>query len=331
MKYGRPVRELLADCVAVLPQPFAKTDVLEWFRSNYPDVASATVNTHIAGLTTGNRPRQHLAHYPPVMERVGHGLYRKTAKNGDAQTTDEQLSVAPRAVPAMVPAEPDQVRRVVLIGCVRSKRDTATQAKDLYTSTLFAKRRHYDEAAKVRWYIVSGRLGLVRPGEVIAPYELYLPKQSTRYRAAWGAFVAAQLAGTEDLFALTVEIHAGDAYVDALRGPLEAAGANVVDPVHASSFGATLAWYDSPEHATTTPPPAPATFNCLRATVETIADVAEVLGTETATETVPVLLARPRGELRSPGMYSWWVDAAGAEDLAQRLGHPLAPGLIYAG
>ena len=35
--------------------------------------------------------------------------------------------------------------------------------------------------------------------------------------------------------------------------------------------------------------------------------------------------------LKTPGMYSWWVDRAGAEDLTVGLGHRVDPGLIYAG
>ena len=35
--------------------------------------------------------------------------------------------------------------------------------------------------------------------------------------------------------------------------------------------------------------------------------------------------------LRGPGMYSWWVDAAGAADLSKGLGHPLKEGIVYAG
>lgn len=35
--------------------------------------------------------------------------------------------------------------------------------------------------------------------------------------------------------------------------------------------------------------------------------------------------------LRSPGLYSWWVDVEGASDLTAGLGHAVAPGLIYAG
>ena len=36
-------------------------------------------------------------------------------------------------------------------------------------------------------------------------------------------------------------------------------------------------------------------------------------------------------ELDQPGLYSWWVDTAGAEHLSQGLGEPIAAGRIYAG
>lgn len=43
------------------------------------------------------------------------------------------------------------------------------------------------------------------------------------------------------------------------------------------------------------------------------------------------LLATGGEGLRHPGLYSWWVDPAGAAALSAGLGHELHPGLIYAG
>ncbi len=42
-------------------------------------------------------------------------------------------------------------------------------------------------------------------------------------------------------------------------------------------------------------------------------------------------LAAGRAAAGDPGLYTWWVDPAGAGDLAAGLGHPVAPGLVYAG
>lgn len=35
--------------------------------------------------------------------------------------------------------------------------------------------------------------------------------------------------------------------------------------------------------------------------------------------------------LQTPGLYGWWVDEPGAADLTKGLGHPVQPGLFYAG
>lgn len=110
---------------------------------------------------------------------------------------------------------------------------------------MFARRRRYADAVGRPWYVLSARLGLVGPDEVIAPYDLHLAAQPASYRTAWGLFVVEQLRLQRDRLAgLVVEVHAGDASVSAVRRPLEAAGAVVLDPVNARSMGETLAWYD---------------------------------------------------------------------------------------
>jgi hypothetical protein len=229
---------------------------------------------------------------------------------------------------------------VLLIGCVKSKRPEASSARDLYTSTLFVRRRAYAEASGEPWFIVSSRLGLVAPEEYIAPYEMYLPDMSAAYRAAWGRFVVAQLAERMTLAGVTVEVHAGDAYVAALRSPLEAVGTVVVDPVIASSFGETLTWYDthSPTRTDGTDvsacqapvgPVAPVIRPVIDAHL--VDDVVRILVDRSRRMTVRELLASSRSSLNCPGMYSWWVDSVGARDLAAGLYHPIAEGLIYSG
>lgn len=42
-------------------------------------------------------------------------------------------------------------------------------------------------------------------------------------------------------------------------------------------------------------------------------------------------IVRGRGEYDRPGLYSWWVDETGADDLSRGLGLEVTPGLIYAG
>ncbi|NYJ37798.1 DUF6884 domain-containing protein [Nocardiopsis aegyptia] len=210
------------------------------------------------------------------------------------------------------------------MGCVKTKADTAMAARDLYQSTLFRERRRYAERSGVAWYVLSARWGLVGPAEVIAPYDLYLGDRSPAFRRAWGSFVAAQLTEHVSLPEATVEIHAGGHYVEALRGPLVTAGARVHAPLAGLSMGRTLAWYQNP------PGPAGA-GDPHESLVESEAEdiIARLSGPE---RVVPAHLLRTHS--RPPaeaGLYSWWVDTQGAQDLSAGLGRRIDPGIIYVG
>lgn len=328
MHYDRPVRELLADCVRELEAPFDRQDVLRWFERNYPLVKATTVSTHLTGLTEGAQSHAHLAGYRPLVRRIRHGLYEPVGQvAGQGAPVKRPQPVARPTEQAGAPLGAD----LLLLGCVKSKLSGPAPAQDLYTSTLYQRRRRYAEAAGLPWFVLSARYGLVRPDEVIAPYDVHLAGQSASYRAAWGVFVVEQLRRERsDLSGLVVEVHAGDAYVAAVRGPLEQAGAVVLDPVDAHSMGETLAWYDS--HPTAAgpdvTPPQPATdmrdTDRLAESVPHLDDPARALP-------VPELLRLNRTALERPGLYSWWVDGPGADDLTAGLGLPVAAGLVYAG
>jgi hypothetical protein len=80
----------------------------------------------------------------------------------------------------------------------------------------------------VPWFVVSGRWGLLDPGDVLAPYSFSLAQQSGSYQRAWGRFVAEQLClvssvGRGDI----VEICAGAVHAAALTAPIEYLGARV--------------------------------------------------------------------------------------------------------
>jgi hypothetical protein len=82
---------------------------------------------------------------------------------------------------------------VILVGCVKTKLRRPAPAKDLYISDQFLKRRAYAEAQRRPWYILSARHGLVRPDELLGPYDVALADQGMPYRAAWGEWVAVRL------------------------------------------------------------------------------------------------------------------------------------------
>lgn len=193
-----------------------------------------------------------------------------------------------------------------------------SRAADLFTGAAFRKARDLAIRSGKPWYVISAKFGLLHPDEVIAPYDVYLPKQSPRYRSTWGDWVVVQLGERHQLHGAVVEAHAGSAYCEPLVGPLAAAGATLVQPLAGLRLGERLAWYSGAgddEHA---PVAAPAP------------DVSWLLDERNAV-TPADFLAAGRVAADRPGLYTWWVDADGAHPLSAGLGHRIAPGLIYAG
>jgi len=132
---------------------------------------------------------------------------------------------------------------VILIGCVRTKRATACPAAELFASPLFEGRRRHAVGTGLPWYILSAKFGLLAPEDVIGPYDVYLADQSPAYRKAWGELVTAQLEQRHpDLRDRAVEVHAGAAYVEPLRAPLGARGAELTTPLEHLRQGEQLAW-----------------------------------------------------------------------------------------
>lgn len=210
---------------------------------------------------------------------------------------------------------------IVLVGCVKSKQDHPAPAKDLYVSDLFRKARQYAEVSAERWYILSAKYGLVAPDEVIEPYELHLARVSASYRRQWGIAVANQLlAASGVLEGRVVEVHAGAAYTDAIRPHLLEGGARVVEPLAGLTLGQRLAWYGTVDGGAT----------CGTQTPSASLLVARLSHSESALTPQDFLATRGAG-FGGPGLYSWWVDAPGARDLTEGLGHPIGSGLIYAG
>jgi hypothetical protein len=104
---------------------------------------------------------------------------------------------------------------------VKRKLPTAAPARDLYVSPLFHKGRAYAERAGVPWFILSAQHGLVAPDDELEPYDLRLSATSRQYRREWGGGVVAALRkALGSIDGLSIEIHAGSAYVDSIRDEL---------------------------------------------------------------------------------------------------------------
>lgn len=223
----------------------------------------------------------------------------------------------PRPV-QVIPSPPPspKVADVVLVGCVKSKRPSGAPAKDLYTSDYFAKMRAYAESTGTPWFILSAEHGLVAPDDWLEPYDCYLAKMSPDYRRDWGRKVARQLEeALGPLPGRAFDIHAGAPYVKAVEAAVGPKGAVIIDQLKGLPFGQRLSWYLQQASAPT----------------DDAGEIVAQLSDRSQARSLGDVLKSAGNGLRSPGLYSWWVDDAGAGDLSVGLEHEIAPGLIYAG
>ena len=215
---------------------------------------------------------------------------------------------------------------MILLGCVKLKAGHEAAAKDLYRSPLWIARRGYAEASGRPWMILSAMHGLVDPEKRLAPYDLALTELDAHERRAWGDRAAHALEQRfGDLTGMVFEIHAGDAYRRAVEPGVLARGGRVEAPLRGLPLGSQLAWYAS--RPSTPEPPE------VRRRASTAAEFrAAMRALDRAAFRVP---ARDwpdgLGRLDHPGLYSWWVDIAGAAELSEGLGQQVRAGRIYAG
>jgi hypothetical protein len=325
------VWSMLEECVSQLDEPFRRSEIIGWFRRHHPGVNESTLAAHIQAATanaTNRAQNNQLGTRRPLLRRVDHGLYVRAGRPGQPAIDDDQDG-------QLSAGRPEPGRRegadVILIGCVRTKKAVASPASELFASPLFAGRRRYAAGSGRPWYILSAKFGLLAPGDVIGPYDVYLADQSPGYRKAWGEFVTAQLDQYEQaLRGRRIEVHAGAAYVDPLRGPLAARGAVLAVPLAHLRQGEQLAWYGghraggSPEQGSPTPPPGGADQVSAPGLAGLLSDRSRALSPQE-------LRAGGHHDLMVPGLYSWWVDDRGAADLSRGLGLLVPGGLIYAG
>jgi len=233
---------MLEECAGQLDEPFRRSEIIGWFRRHHPEVNEATLGAHIQAATenAANRARNNPpGARPALLRRIDHGTYVRAELPGEPA-----VDLAGRVDVPEPPGMDGVTADVILVGCVRTKRAGPCAAAELFTSPLFEGRHQYATASGLRWYIVSAKFGLLAPGDVIGPYDVYLADQSMGYRRAWGEFVIAALEQRErDLRGRTIEIHAGAAYADPLRAPMAARGATLAVPLAHLRQGEQLAWY----------------------------------------------------------------------------------------
>lgn len=74
------------------------------------------------------------------------------------------------------------------IACVKTKRNIACKAKEMYISPLFKMAYQYalkNTVSEDRIYILSAKYGLIHNTDMIAPYEKTLNSENVKERKIW--------------------------------------------------------------------------------------------------------------------------------------------------
>lgn len=73
------------------------------------------------------------------------------------------------------------MKKLLVVGCGKSKLSSAAKACELYTGSLTRARIEYaKEAAPGAWAIASAKHGLVMPDQVVEPYDATLSNLDAR-------------------------------------------------------------------------------------------------------------------------------------------------------
>lgn len=128
---------------------------------------------------------------------------------------------------------------VALVSCVKKKRETPAPAQDLYVSQLFRGLRVYAERDADAWFILSAEHGLLRPEQIVAPYERTLNTMAKADRIEWAGRVGQQLLGVLPVGAKIVML-AGERYREFLLPLLIGHGFAVSVPLAGLKLGEQL-------------------------------------------------------------------------------------------
>jgi hypothetical protein len=126
---------------------------------------------------------------------------------------------------------------IALVSCSGPKLSHAAPARSLYASPLFQRASAYAARHFERWFILSGKYGLVEPEAIIAPYDVDVTHFTAAQRRSWARQIAEQIAERE-LPGPFVAL-AGKRY----REPLEPHISLRPHPTNGLTIGRALAWY----------------------------------------------------------------------------------------
>lgn len=137
--------------------------------------------------------------------------------------------------------------KIILVSCVSKKSRVAKPACELYESPFFIKARKFAVRARVPWYILSAKYGLLDPEVLIEPYEQTLNQMSKRERTEWAEMVIHQIEH-RNIRPAVVTILAGARYREYIVPYLLRNSIAVEIPMEGLRIGQQLAWLDKNTH-----------------------------------------------------------------------------------
>ncbi len=219
------IRELVAEGAATLPEPFSRTALINWVSARRPDVGFSSIATHIQLATdNGGSPPSGRT---PLLHRVDRGRY---VRHRERRAQDAAVDIPSR--------------RLVLIGSSGATQEEPAAVACLFVSPGFARARDAAVRARLPWFVLSAKHGLLEPADVVGPVGVQLGDRSAAYRTAWGEWVVAALAERVRLDGVTVEVHGGIDFAQPLRQPLARRGAALELPLPGAWQDTTGAFHD---------------------------------------------------------------------------------------
>lgn len=130
---------------------------------------------------------------------------------------------------------------IALIACAASKLSHPAPAADLYTSQLFRKSQAFARQTRKHWFVLSAKHELLRPEEVVDPYEQTLNTMPRADREAWAGRVFSQLHPSLHP-GDRITMLAGQRYREFLLPLLQREGYAVKVPLDGMRIGEQLQW-----------------------------------------------------------------------------------------
>lgn len=128
---------------------------------------------------------------------------------------------------------------IVLLSCVKSKRDHLCKAGEMYTSDLFQKMMAYAQSLSPKSiFILSAKYGLLSTDTIIDPYEQTLRSMTKVARRRWAQDVVSELRKYCDLDTDNFVLLAGVPYRENLVPHLK----HYEVPMDGLGFGLQLQW-----------------------------------------------------------------------------------------